>query len=363
MTLSPDALSPDAPSPDAPSPDASASDTPRRARTLLTIAPRPPAGDREWALTLVPAFPLLLLVLRVWFLARQDLQTVLLVLQSANTLGLVASLLISMVWAVPALLLVLRALYLLQLVSEVQSRSWLARVEVRTPVWVSVPAAGLAALSWQLRFLPALLLLVLLIAGLEVRHRVRASLPVGPVWAAVSVLVVLPAALWLIPAAYRAATEHDDLVTAALIVVPLLLAPLLPGPIPPRVARWLLPGLATVVVIAVPIVLGQRYLDAPVLPRVAVRYVDGAATTGGAERVQRGSLVSVDDRFVTVLDSGGRVHFIDNTRVRSQVLCSTGPEPPTTDAEANGWQVEQSVLSWAAPHPAERVSNIDCRGG
>lgn len=324
----------------------------------VTVERRPPSGDREWALTLVPAFPLLLLVLRVWYLARQDLQTALLVLQSANTLGLVASLLISFVWAGPALLLVLRALYLLLLVSEVPSRSWLARAGARTPVWVTVPAAGVAALSWQLRFLPALLMLVLTIAGLELRYRPRTAAPVGPAWTAFSALAVLPVAGWLAPAAYHAIADHGDVVTAVLLVGPLAVAPVLPGPVPARVARWLLPGLATAVMIAVPVLLGGRYLEAPVLPRIAVRHQPPAA----AEQVQRGTLVAVDDRFLTVLDAAGRVHFIRTDQVLGQVLCSTGPEPPTTPSAAHGWQVEQSVLSWAAPNPAERVSHVDCRG-
>jgi hypothetical protein len=70
----------------------------------------------------------------------------------------------------------------------------------------------------------------------------------------------------------------------------------------------------------------------------------------------------VDDRFVTLLDGSGRVDFIPNTEVVSQVLCSTGPEPPSTPVAAHGWQVEQSVLSWAAPNPAERISHPECRG-
>ena len=130
-------------------------------RAVLTVERRPPSGERAWLLTLLPAFPLLLLVLRVWYLARQDLQTMLLVLQSANPLGLIASLLISLLWALPATVLLLRVLYLMLLVSEAPSRSWLARAGTRMPLWVSVPAALMALLTWQLRFLPTLLALAL----------------------------------------------------------------------------------------------------------------------------------------------------------------------------------------------------------
>jgi hypothetical protein len=102
-------------------------DDPPAPRTVLTVERRPPSGERAWLLTLLPAFPLLLLVLRVWYLSRQDLQTMLLVLQSANPLGLIASLLISLLWALPAIFLLLRVLFLMLLVSETPSRSWLAR--------------------------------------------------------------------------------------------------------------------------------------------------------------------------------------------------------------------------------------------
>lgn len=333
-------------------------------RTVLALERRPPTGEREWALAFLPGFPLLLLVLRVWYLARQDLQTVLLVLASANALGLIAALLISFVWAAPALVLVLRMLHLMLLASGVASRSWLARAEARTPGWVTVPAAAVAALSWQLRFLPVLLMLILVITGLELRLRPTGParfLPIGPTWAVASALTVVPALAWVAPAAVStvsAVSARRDLVTAALLVVPLLVAPVLPGPLPPRVARWLLPGLATVVVLTLPVLLGQRYLTAPVLPHVAVRF----QPPGQAEQVRRGNLVGVDDRFVTVLDTHGRVHFIPNEQVKSQALCSTGPEPPSSPVSVHGWQVEQSVLSWAGPRPAEQVPQADCRG-
>jgi hypothetical protein len=300
-------------------------------------------------------------------LARQDLQVLLLVLASANALGLIAALLISFVWAAPALLLVLRALYLMLLSSGAAGRSWLARVEARTPGWVAVPAAVVAALSWQLRFLPVLLMLVLVITGLELRLRLRpagltGSLPVGPTWALISVFAVVPALVWVAPAAahtVRAVGSQRDLATAALLIVPLLAAPVLSGPLPPRVARRLLPGLATVVILTLPVLLGQRYLTAPVLSHVAVRF----EAPGQAAEIRRGSLVGVDDRFVTVLDAQGRVHFIPNEHVRSQVLCSTGPEPPSSPVSVHGWQVEQSMLSWAGPSPTKQVRHADCRSG
>jgi hypothetical protein len=320
-------------------------------------------GDWGWLLALLPAFPLLLLVLRVWYLARQDLTTVLLVLQSANPLGLVAALLISSLWALPGVVLLLRVLYLLLVVSDVPSRrTWLARAGMRTPTWVSVPAVVLAALSWQLRFLPGLLLLVLLILALEVRRRFGPKAFVtAATGAAVPIAAAVLVVVWVAPAVRSALFSAGEPATALLLLLPPLAAPFLTGPIPVRVARWLLPGLATALALVAPLLLGNSYLRAPVLPRVAIQY---SATRGTAQvqLVQRGSLVAVDDRFTTVIDAGGQVHFLAGTRITDQVLCSTGRPPPTSAVSVHGWPVEQSVLSWAAPSPRQVEADPRCRG-
>lgn len=38
-------------------------------------------GDRQWLLPLLPTFPIVLLVLRLWYLSRQNVQTMLLFVQ------------------------------------------------------------------------------------------------------------------------------------------------------------------------------------------------------------------------------------------------------------------------------------------
>lgn len=332
--------------------------------TLVTLERRPPSGDRAWILTLLPAFPLLLLVLRVWYLSRQDLQTMLLVLQSASPLGLIASLLISLLWALPAVVLLLRVLFLLLLVSvptdgRTPGRSWLARGGVRMPVWLSPPAALLALLTWQLRFLPTLLALALVIGGLEARRRFGAGRFTTAVLAtAVPVAAGVLGLIWFLPGIVRAFGPAHEPLTAVLLLVPPIAAPMLCGPVPAPVARWLLPGTAGVLALCAPILLGAGYLHTPVLPRVAV---ESRAEAGPAD-VQRGSLVSVDDRFTTLLDADGEVHFLPNSRITAQVLCFTGPEPPGSSVSVHGWPVEQSVLSWAAPRPLQAAPDERCRG-
>ena len=93
--------------------------------------------------------------------------------------------------------------------------------------------------------------------------------------------------------------------------------------------------------------LGGSYLNAPVLPRVVVQY----GPKGQKAEVQHGGLISVDDALVTVLDDSGHAHFLPVAQVRSQILCSTGPQPPASTLTVHGWSVELSALSWLAPKP------------
>lgn len=316
-------------------------------RSVITVGAGRPQPERAWLLTLLPSFPIVLLVLRVWFLARQDVETMAMLLQSASPLGLVSALLVSLVWAGPALPLGIRVCYLLHRVSGGSERSWLTRVGARTPAWTSVPAIGLALLSWQLRFLPLLLLTVAVIVRLE--PAVQRFGPVGPAVLPGRRAVLVPTVLavlagwWLAPTVWAAVTGGEP-VTAALVVLPLVLVPLLPGAVPIGFADRVLPLAAAVLLLVLPVFVGQRYLRAPVLPHVALeRAVDGGGT--GVEQV---SLVSLDDTYTTVLDGSG-VRFVPTKEVVTIALCSGVPTPPTSRLAAHGWEVERSVLAWMAP--------------
>lgn len=326
---------------------------------------RPGSGEWGWSLALVPAFPLTLLVLRVWYLSRQDLQTMLLVLQAANPLGLMSALLINLIWAVPAVILLLRTFYLLLRVSADDGgrSSWLWRLGRRTPIWVVAPAIVLALLSWQLRFLPTWLMLSLAIAGLEVKVRGRSGpLAVAVTCTALPVMAGLAALVWFAPAIVEALLTTGESVTAILLLVPPLAAPALIGPLPPSVARRLLPTLAAVLSVAAPLLFANSYLNAPVLPRFAVVLAETEAADSPTT-VVRGDLVSVDDQFTTLLLTDGRVVSLPGgERIRARVLCSERPEPPTSSVDVRGWQVEQSVLSWAAPRPLQIAPDPRCRG-
>ena len=225
--------------------------TPARLRPSHGSRPRRMVGARQtqqWLLTLLPAFPLLLLVLRLWQLSRQDMSTMLLLVQYVSPLGLLSALLIALVWAVPVVVLVFGVLGRLLRLSAPDrfdpERSLLASGTARTPGWVLTAAVALAALTWQLRFLPTLLMLALWLLALRTRYlhpdQPTRILLVGvalPLAAAVVAYVVLGPAIW-------AAVVADEWTTAALLAVPPAATTVLTGPIPGWIAPALTHGLA-----------------------------------------------------------------------------------------------------------------------
>ncbi|MFG1891543.1 hypothetical protein ACGFIR_27190 [Micromonospora sp. NPDC049051] len=314
-------------------------------------------------MTLLPAFPVLLLVLRLWRLSRQDMPTMLLLVQYVSPLGLLSALLIALVWAFPLVVLVLTVLGRLLQVSSPDrfdpERSLLAYGTVRTPGWVLVAAIALAALTWQLRFLPLLVMLALSLLALRtrLRHPERPRL----LLLTALVLPVLAAAAsyaWLAPAVPNALGE-GELATALLLVVPPLGALVLTGPLPRPVAPALTRVLAYAVSAAVPLVMGAVFLRVPLLPAVAVEVGPEA---GPVREVVRGEAVTVTDRMTIVLDGQGEVRFLPNDQVRGQLLCPDRGRIPVSRVHVYGWHVEETALDWMIPRQPVGRADPRCLG-
>lgn len=320
--------------------------------------------DQQWLLALIPAFPVLLLVLRLWYLSQQDMPTMLLLVQYVSPLGLLSALVITLVWVLPVIVLVGHTLGTLLLVSayspEDADRSWLVRASVRTPNWVLVVVVVLAALTWQLRFLPVLLMATLAIVGLTVRnHYSRSGWQVGVACVVLPLVVVAGVYAWIGPAIGQAFRQRE-IVTALLLLVPIGLTPLLTGPVPARVARLVTHWPAMVAALLAPLVVGAIFLRAPILPGVALE-----VRTGDADqpvRVVRGRVVTVDDRMTTVLDRAGTAQFVLNDLVESKTLCPDSWEVPTSVVEVHGWPVEQTALEWIAPARGPQAADPRCQG-
>ncbi|MEV0155530.1 hypothetical protein AB0H57_17550 [Micromonospora sp. NPDC050686] len=330
------------------------------------------AGARQaqqWLLTLLPAFPVLLLVLRLWQLSRQDMSTMLLLVQYVSPLGLLSALLIALVWAFPLVVLTFGVLGRLLRLSAPErfdpERSLLAFWTARTPGWVATAAVALGALTWQLRFLPTLLMLGLCLLALRTRYlypdqptRILLVSVALPLAAAVLAYAALAPAVWT-------AVQVGEPTTAALLAVPPAATMLLTGPIPGRIAPALTHGLAYAVAAVLPLVTGAVFLRVPVLPTAAVE-VDpqapaGAAGAAGPE-VVLGALITVTDTSTVILDRAAVVRFLPNDDVRSQVLCPQARPVPYSVVAVHGWPVEETTLDWMMPRRPIAAPDVRCDG-
>ncbi|GAA3030731.1 hypothetical protein [Actinokineospora globicatena] len=299
----------------------------------------------QWTLTLLPAFPIVLLVLRLWQLSGQDLNTMLLLVQHVHALELASSLVISLLEVPPAILLTAHLLGLMSLVSGDRGRtSRLERAAERTPNWLVAASVLWSLLVWELRFVPTLLLLGCAIAGLTVRKRGRADL-VFPVCVVLPVAVGVLEYLWFFPAILDA-IGTGDVASALLLIAPPLLAPFLTGPLPERVAWAGTHGVATLGALVTPFALLAMFLNVPVLPSVAL--VLGDADRKPTE-VALGNVVTVDDTMTTLLDSHRDVRFVPNDRLLDKVLCPGPAQIPHTLTTAHGWLLEDAALDWLLP--------------
>ncbi|MGW4467406.1 hypothetical protein [Micromonospora sp. NPDC004704] len=342
------------------------------------------AGDRtvsarqaqHWVLTVVPAFPLLLLVLRLWHLSRQDLSTMLVLVQYVSPLGLVSALLITLIWVLPLVVLVVAALGTLLWVSAPDrfdpERSLLARATARLPGWVIMAAVLLALLTWQFRFLPSLLMLALAILGLRTRQRHREDRLRRYLFCLVLPLVAaVLAGAWVAPAAL-AAVRAQEWVTVSLLTLPPLLTVFLTGPIPRPVAPVLIRWVLVVAALIAPFLLGAIFLRVPILPMVAVEIIStplpvapeppAAGSSTEPVEVLIGRVIAVDDRTTTLLDELGSVRFVRNDRVRSQTLCPELEQVPYSTVRVHGWHAEETALEWAIPRRPPADPDPRCSG-
>lgn len=314
--------------------------------------PRDEPANRQWLNILLPTIPLVLLVLRLWLLSRGDLKTMLFLIQYVNPLGLVTALIVTLVWALPAAILTVRTLSVLLLVSDPRSGSRLARETDRMPGWVVVLALLLAAFMWQLRFLPLLLMVTLMILALDARRRYHRY---SVMWNLLCVAIPAGAAVacyaLLIPGIVRAFLV-GEVANGLLLAVPPAMAVLLAGPVPLWAARAVTRGTAYGVAVFGPLLVAVMFSGAPILPTVAVELKDAPVCRqlhreplpGQSTCVVLGQIITVDDRVVSLLRTNGSVVFIPNRAQKSQVLCDTDDEIPTSQVDVRGWYLEYRVL-------------------
>ncbi|WP_084779722.1 hypothetical protein [Planobispora rosea] len=321
----------------------------------------PRGGHQQWIFAMLPAFPLALLVVRLWYASRQDTQTLLLLVQHVSALGLLTAVLLTTLWVLPALVLTGRVLGTLYRVSTGRS-SWLSAVADRISDWIVVLSVMVGAVSWQLRFLPTLAALSLAALGLTVHDRRpgrRELVVVFTLW----LPLVAGAGLyvWLAPAIGEA-FARGDVVTAVLLTLPPGLACLLTGPVPARAAAALTSTLAVAVLALAPLFTAAVVVEAPILPLVGLEISEEGAEEEIAGKVLIGHVIATDDRVSTFLGQDGTVRFIANGAVASQFLCPDLGQIPRSRVALHRWYVEHSVLAWFAPDPLAKPSDPRCPG-
>ncbi|BAL91605.1 hypothetical protein AMIS_63850 [Actinoplanes missouriensis 431] len=314
-------------------------------------------AELNWLLAVLPGFPLLLLVLRLWYLSRQDMATMLLLVQYINPLGMLGALFITLSWTIPAAILVIRVLggILLVSVPGQAGTSYLAVAALRMPGWVVGIAAMIAAFTWQMQLLPLLAMLVVAILGLTAVQSVQGERPLM-VWITLGVPVLTGVLVWVfVWPGVAEAVAAGEWATAALLALPPLFGPVLTGPVPAKWARMATYWPAIGAAFALPFVVGVVFLRAPVLPDSAVE----VAPEGKPVTVVRGQLIAVDDTSTTMLQADGAVTFIPNGQVLSKTLCPDTAPPSYSGVTVRGWPVEASGLRWIAP--TRTVTEVDPR--
>ncbi|MGN9808010.1 hypothetical protein ACTMSW_01445 [Micromonospora sp. BQ11] len=294
--------------------------------------------DREAFWTVAVGLPALVSVLRLWAEAG-DLETTLLLVANVGPVNLLASLVVTATWLVSAALV---AVFAVGAVTRRGRRSgsatltWnslFAQLSWAAPRWLRILAFALAALTWQLLYLPLLLLAAGAAFGVHPTRRHR----IGWLLAAVAYLAAFgPVAVSAVLAWY---------VVPALLVLapPVLFALGATRPIPAGLARPFA-SVAQVAALALVVLAAAPVFTAPVLPRGVV-----AVTGEGDDPPQpvRGHVVEVNDTTTVVLRSSGGVEFIPNGRVADRVLCPDEGQTARYRLFVFDLHIEDSVLSGA----------------
>jgi len=327
------------------------------------------AANRQWLWAALPAIPLILLALRLWLLSRGELQTMLLLIQYVSPLGLITMLFVALIWILPVVVLTVRVLSALLVVSDPSSGSRLVRLGDRLPRWVLVLAVILAALTWQLRFLPFLEMLVVMIVGLGARRRYpRGSMRRQFFCLAVPLAAAVLCYIWLSPGIAKEFFVEET-VNSMLLLAPPGIAVLLTGPVPHWAARAVIRGTAIGAAIVGPLLFIVMFSRAPILPTVAMELNDfescriyDRSTPDDSNCVLFGQIITVDDRMTALLRPDGTVVFVSNDIRESQVLCATGGSAPTSRVHIRGLHIESRALVLIIP-PAPRIDpDPRCQG-
>jgi hypothetical protein len=287
--------------------------------------------DKTGFWSVVIGVPVLLSVLRLWVEAGGELQTTLLLVAHVDPINLIAALIATGSWLASAMFVAaLAAGGVLNASGPAGERSWLARWAGQAPPWVKFASFTIAAVTWQLIYLPLLLVAACATFQLTVWSGRAATLPVRRRLATYLLVLMLQAAYFVLigqtlAAAWRLTDIGMRAMAVGLLAAPPILALFVAGPLSPGAVRTFavaaqLVGFALLVWAVIPLV------AAPVLPLTV--------TAVGAEDAElptdyiRGHVVTSDDVYTVVMQEDGRVRYLPNKTIKGQELCPTSDEIP-----------------------------------
>jgi hypothetical protein len=192
----------------------------------------------------------------------------------------------------------------------------------------------LAAITWQLMFLP--LLIVAACAAFQVDLFAKGRRVVGSL-AALALLAGYGLLVWPTVAA---AWTGGELVPLLLLVAPALLALTVAGPLVPGLVRPV--GVLTHVMLAGFLIWAAfPFVTTPVLPLnvIVAEFPDATAPA-----YIRGNVISVDDVNTVILKERGGVQYVPDGVIREQYLCPNAEDVPRYRLRIHGLRLEDSAL-------------------
>jgi hypothetical protein len=294
--------------------------------------------ERQSIWSLAVGIPALISVLRLWVEAGGDLQTTLLLVANVGPVNLLAALVVTAAWLVASALVVILALGRLCGAAPVPGPGrppwylWIGRWSAGTRGWVKLAAFGFAALTWQVLYLPLLVLAGC--AAFDLRPSWRSGTRIA--WLA----AIIGYALLFGPVAVGAILNGYLLPAVLVLATPVLIALGATRPMPAQLA----PAAARIAqVSAVVLFLAALapVVVAPVLP-LSVLTVGPQAAQG--TQFLRGSVVEANDATTAILLEDGGVEFVRTASVQARVLCPDRGQTPRYRLWLYGVHVEDSLL-------------------
>lgn len=293
------------------------------------------SNDRQAFWTLIVAAPAVLSVLRLWVESGGELQTTLLLVENVDPINLIAAFIATASWLAAAGLVVIFAIGGVLLASDgPESNYFFARWTRAAPRWLIVASFLLAALTWQILYLPLLLpawCAAFQLAWLRPGRRLRGALAAG---------VMLTGYAFAFWPTVQSAWHGGEVLALLLLIAPPMLALAVAGPILPRLVRPIAvvahAGCALFLLAAV-----VPFITTPVLPLTVIVVTTAGSTT---PEYLRGHIIAVNDVNTTILLERGGVQYIPNIRIESEVLCPSEEELPRYRLFVRGFRIEDSLL-------------------